>query len=101
MTKPAWSETDRQVEATAAQQFDIATAVALELGDNQHQVPTPDTPSLVIHADPSRYVSSTRAAELQAETFTVHAIPGADHTIWYSHFDQFMATLDSWLSRTQ
>jgi pimeloyl-ACP methyl ester carboxylesterase len=97
ISKPAWSETDREVEATAAQQFDIATAVALELGDNQHQAPTADTPSLVIHADPSRYVSATRAAELVAESFTVRAIPGADHTIWYSHFDQFMATLDEWV----
>ncbi|MFF1819521.1 alpha/beta fold hydrolase [Kribbella sp. NPDC058245] len=97
VSKPAWSETDRQVEATAAQQFDIATAVALELGDNQHQAPTADTPSLVIHADPSRYVSTTRAAELQALGFDVRAIPGADHTIWYSHFDQFMAALDEWV----
>ncbi|TDD59507.1 alpha/beta fold hydrolase [Kribbella antibiotica] len=95
-SKPAWSDADRQVEATAAQQFDVATAVALELANDKHPTPATDVPSLVIHANPSRYVSATRAAELQAQGFTVRAIPAADHTLWYSHFAEFMAALDNW-----
>jgi pimeloyl-ACP methyl ester carboxylesterase len=95
-SKPAWSDADRRVEAAAAQQFDVATAVALELANDEHPAPPTAIPSLVIHADPSRYVSATRAAELQAQGFTVRAIPGADHTIWYSHFAEFMTALDDW-----
>ncbi|GAB3923944.1 alpha/beta fold hydrolase [Kribbella albertanoniae] len=95
-TKPAWSDTDREVEAAAARQFDVPTAVALELADNR-AVQTPHVPSLVIHADPSRYVSANRAAELRSLGFQVRAIPGADHCPWYSHFDQFLSTLSDWV----
>ncbi|GAA1673987.1 hypothetical protein GCM10009745_16300 [Kribbella yunnanensis] len=99
-TKPAWSDTDRDVEAAAAIQFDVPTAVALEFADNRMQTPVADIPSLVIHADPSRYVSAARAAELQSLGFQVRAIPGADHSIWYSHFDEFLSALDAFVGRT-
>ncbi|MFC9688628.1 alpha/beta fold hydrolase [Kribbella sp. NPDC056951] len=97
-TKPTWSDTDREVEAAAAKQFDIPTAVALELADNHLQTPATDTPSLVVHADPSRYVSATRAEELHSLGLQVRAIPGADHCIWYSHFDEFLSALDSFVA---
>ncbi|MFB6722938.1 alpha/beta fold hydrolase [Kribbella sp. NPDC056345] len=98
-TKPAWSETDREVEAVAADQFDVPTAVALELADNR-TLHMPEVPSLVIHADPSRYVPAARAAELRALGFQVRAIPGADHSIWYSHFEEFLAALEAFAGRT-
>ncbi|WP_405058763.1 alpha/beta fold hydrolase [Kribbella sp. NBC_01505] len=90
-TKPTWSDTDREVEAAAAKQFDIPTAVALELAYTEHP---PFTPDVLIHAAPSRYVTPTRAAELRTLGFDVRAIPDADHTIWYSQFAEFLSALD-------
>jgi pimeloyl-ACP methyl ester carboxylesterase len=94
-TRPSWSDADREVEAAAAEQFDVATAVALELAYTDHPPLALDVPSHVIHADPSRYISTTRAAELRALGLDVLAVPGADHTIWYSHFAEFMGALDN------
>ncbi|MET9317869.1 alpha/beta fold hydrolase [Kribbella sp. NPDC003505] len=99
ISRPTWSENDRLVEARAAQRFDVATAVALELAHAKNPPPRPpsaDTPSLVIHADPSRFVSQSRATELQKLGFEVRSVPGAGHSIWYGHFADFMTALDGW-----
>lgn len=100
ISKPAWSERDREVEASAAERFDVATAVALELAHARNPVsqpPTAEIPSLVVRAEPSRYVSKARAAELAALGFEVRSVPGAGHSIWYGHFDEFMHALDGWI----
>jgi pimeloyl-ACP methyl ester carboxylesterase len=99
--RPGWSAQDRVVEARAARQFDVGTAVALGRAyamDPPAHPPAVDVPSLVVRADPSWYVSSERAAELQELGFEVSSIPGAGHSIWYGHFTEFMAALDAWLS---
>ena len=99
VTRPAWSEEDRQVEAAAARRFDVATAVALELSCAKKSPSQPcsaEIPSLVIRAGPSRFVSSARAAELQSLGFEVRSVAGAGHSIWYSHFKEFMTALDGW-----
>ncbi len=101
-SKPRWTEQDREVEAAAAERFDIHTAVAVQLAHDNHPVAQPPSariPSLVVHADPSRYVTPARADELRALGFRVHAIPGADHCLWYSHFAEFMAALDSFVGK--
>lgn len=97
VSKPAWSEQDREVEAAAALQFDVATAVALELAQRASQPPTVEIPSLVVRAEPSRYVSTARAAELTTLGFEVRSVPGAGHSIWYGHFDEFMNALKGWI----
>ncbi|WP_406055136.1 alpha/beta fold hydrolase [Kribbella sp. NBC_00889] len=97
ISKPAWSEKDREVEASAAERFDVATAVALELAHGASQPPTAEIPSLVVRAEPSRYVSKARAAELAALGFEVRSVPGAGHSIWYGHFSEFMAALEGWI----
>ncbi|TCC47701.1 alpha/beta fold hydrolase [Kribbella capetownensis] len=89
--------TDREVEAGAAERFDVATAVALELAPRGSQPPTAEIPSLVVRAEPSRYVSKTRAAELAALGFEVRSVPGAGHCIWYGHFAEFMDALEGWI----
>lgn len=97
--KPGWSEEDRMVEAEAAQQFDPPTAVSLEIASARHLLPGPpstSTPSLLIRADPSDYVSAERAAELERLGFQVSSIPGAGHCVWYGDLDAFLAALDSW-----
>jgi pimeloyl-ACP methyl ester carboxylesterase len=102
ITKPMWSEQDRKVEAEAARQFDPQTATALEVAHGKQPLagpPNPSIPSLLIRADPSRHISAKRAAELQAHGFEVKAIPGAGHSVWYGHLDQFLQLIDEF--RTQ
>jgi alpha-beta hydrolase superfamily lysophospholipase len=99
VSRPTWSEKDCLVEATAARQFDVATAVALESAYARNppkHPPSAATPSLVIRAEPCRYVSTTRAAELHHLGFEVRSIPGAGHSIWYGHFTEFMTALNDW-----
>jgi pimeloyl-ACP methyl ester carboxylesterase len=96
-TKPEWSSEDRRVEAAAAELFDVETAVALQVAyDNKPLAGPPDAsiPSLVIRADPSRYVSDERAAELEILGFEVRSIAGAGHCVWYGHCREFLAVLD-------
>ncbi|TCC61413.1 alpha/beta hydrolase [Kribbella pittospori] len=97
VSKPRWSEKDLEVEAVAAKRFDVATAVALELAHRGSQPPTAEIPSLVVRAEPSRYVSKARAAELAALGFEVRSVPGAGHSIWYGHFAEFMDALEGWI----
>jgi pimeloyl-ACP methyl ester carboxylesterase len=96
ISKPDWSEEDRRVEAEAAQQFDPATAVALETAYNRHPLPGPPstrTPSLLVRAEPSQYVSAERATELARLGFQVRSIAGAGHSVWYGHIDAFLAAV--------
>ncbi|WP_202872352.1 alpha/beta fold hydrolase [Kribbella soli] len=96
--RPDWSAEDCRVEAEAAARFDVETAVALErsyFGGDAVQGPV--VPSLVVRADPSRYVSAERARELEELGFWVRSVPGAGHSVWYGHLDDFMGVLDEWL----
>ncbi|HEY3560469.1 MAG TPA: alpha/beta hydrolase [Kribbella sp.] len=97
-TRADWTAEDCRLEAQAAEQFDVATAVALESSYVGHAVAEPPVPSLVIHADPSRYVSPARARELQTLGYHVRSIPGAGHCVWYGHLDAFLKALDGWLA---
>jgi pimeloyl-ACP methyl ester carboxylesterase len=99
-TRPWWKSRDCEVEEEAARLFDVPTAVALQLATAGQPVTAPSTsvPSLLIHADPSSFVSSQRIAELRALGFEVRGVEGAGHSVWYGFFDEFMATLDDWLS---
>lgn len=99
-TKHWWKQGDREVEEEAARLFDVPTAVALELHENWDDTMPPATtiPSLVIHADPSDYVSARRVAELATLGFAVQGVKGAGHSVWYGFFDEFMGALDDWLA---
>jgi pimeloyl-ACP methyl ester carboxylesterase len=104
-TRPAWSAEDCRMEAEAAARFDIETAVSLERsyrGEAAERPSAPPTappvvPSLVIRADPSRYVSPERARELENLGFHVRAMPGAGHCVWYGRLDDFLGVLDGWM----
>lgn len=95
-TRADWSAEDRRVEAEAAARFDVETAVALERSYVGHSVEAPTVPSLVVRADPSRYVSAERARELEEIGFWVRSVAGAGHSVWYGHLDEFMGVLDEW-----
>lgn len=99
-TRTWWKQRDCEVEEEAARLFDVPTAVALELSQNWDETVPPGTtiPSLVIHADPSDYVSVNRTAELAALGFAVQGVKGAGHSVWYGFFDEYMAILDDWLA---
>jgi pimeloyl-ACP methyl ester carboxylesterase len=112
VSKPEWSEEDRRIEAEAARQFDPATAVALQVAYNRNPPlgpPSTSTPSLLVRAEPSRFVSPERADELQRLGFRVRSIAGAGHCVWYSHVDAFVAMVDpgspphtnGWLGRSE
>jgi pimeloyl-ACP methyl ester carboxylesterase len=99
-TRPWWKSGDCEVEEEAARLFDVPTAVALELATDGQAIAAPSTsvPSLLIHAHPSAFVSSQRIAELRGLGFEVRGVEGAGHSVWYGFFDEFMGTLDDWLS---
>jgi pimeloyl-ACP methyl ester carboxylesterase len=92
---PNWSAEDCRVEAEAAAKFDVDTAVALEGSYTGHGAAPPLIPSLVIRADPSRYVSAERALELEQLGFCVRSVRGAGHCVWYGFLDDFMGVLEA------
>jgi len=96
--RPWWSETDMRVEAEAARCFDVPTAAAVSASAaGRDFTPTAAIPSLMIRPEPSDYVSPADAAGLEAVGFSVRSVPGAGHTVWYGHVEQFMTALDDWL----
>lgn len=90
-SRPFYSETDARVEAKAAERFDPATSASISCGDDVAHLP--GAGSVLVRADPSNFVSEADAERLTASGVDVRSIPGAAHTIWYSHFDEFCATL--------
>jgi len=51
----------------------------------------------VIRAEPSKYVSTTRADELMALGFEVRSVTGAGHCVWYGHLTEFIDALEGWI----
>lgn len=94
-THPNWSAEDCRIEAEAAAKFDVDTAVALERSYTGYTAVPPTIPSLVVRADPSRYVSPERAWELEQMGFRVRSVPGAGHCVWYGFLDDFMGALEA------
>ena len=90
-SRPYYSDQDCLVEGRAAERFDPATAAAVAAADGGSWPPAPG--SIVIRADPSDYVSDETASGLRQRGVHVRSIPGSAHSIWYSHFDQFVASL--------
>ena len=78
-------------EARAAEQFDAATAAAVSAGDDVNW--SPRQGDIVVRADPSAWVSERDVDALRAFGVQVRSIPDAAHTVWYSHFDAFVAAL--------
>jgi pimeloyl-ACP methyl ester carboxylesterase len=90
-TRPHYSEQDARVEAEAARLFDPDTAAASASASGGSWPPPPGT--LVVRALPSDYVSDEAAEAMRKNGVVVRDIPGASHSVWYSHFDEFMTLL--------
>jgi hypothetical protein len=48
----------------------------------------------MVRPNPSGYVSDEDAARLRARAVEVRDIPGAAHSVWYGHFDEFLNAVD-------
>jgi pimeloyl-ACP methyl ester carboxylesterase len=90
-SRPHYGEQDCVVEARAAERFDPATAAAVAAAPGGSWAPAPG--SIVVRADPSSHVTPDQASELQGRGVEVRSIAGASHSVWYSHFDEFVAAL--------
>lgn len=90
-SRPYYSATDATVEARAAERFDPTTMASVSAGTDVSHEPKEGT--ILVRADPSAFVSDATAARLRAAGVDVRDIPGAAHTVWYSHFDAFCAAL--------
>lgn len=90
-SRPFYSETDAEVEARAAERFDPMTAASISSGEDVDGMPAPG--SILVRAAPSRFVTEADAERFCSLGVHVRDIPGAAHSVWYSHFDEFCATL--------
>ncbi|WP_423918923.1 alpha/beta fold hydrolase [Frigoribacterium sp. 2-23] len=90
-SRPFYSHQDCVVEARAAQHFDPSTAASPATGPGVSFEPEPA--SIIVRAQPSAYVDDETASLHEGRGVLVRDVPGAAHSIWYSHFDQFVAAL--------
>jgi pimeloyl-ACP methyl ester carboxylesterase len=90
-SKPYYSDQDCVSEALAAQRFDPVTAGASAAARGGDW--SPRAGSIVVRSNPSDYVDAAAVRELNARGVQVRSIPGAAHSVWYSHFDEFVAAL--------
>lgn len=90
-THPHYNEQDARIEADAARLFDPDTAAAYASAPGGSW-PAP-AGTIVIRALPSSYVSDEAAAVMRSNGMIVHDLPGALHSVWYSHFDDFLALI--------
>lgn len=90
-SRPFYSDQDCLVEARAADHFDPATAASPATGPGVSFEPEPG--SIFVRALPSAYVDDETAARHESRGVIIRSIPGAAHSVWYSHFDQFVAAL--------
>ncbi|PYD01119.1 alpha/beta hydrolase [Microbacterium esteraromaticum] len=90
-TRPYYDDRAIDAEARAAERFDPATMAAVSLGDDVRWAPEPG--SIVVRANPSDWVTERSAADLTRRGVHVREIPGAAHTVWYSHLRGFVDAL--------
>lgn len=90
-SRSSYSAQDAKVEARAAARFDPATMASVSCGPDHFWAPAAG--SIVIRADPSTWVSDDDVRRYEDAGVQVRSIRGAAHTVWYSHFEQFTASL--------
>lgn len=90
-SRPFYSAEDAVVEARAADRFDPATAASISCGADVDC--SPGDGAIVVRADPSNFVTDEDAVRLASRGAHVRSVPGAAHTVWYSHFDEFVSSV--------
>ncbi len=96
--RPHWNDRDCEIEAEAVEMFDVTTALSLvgSLRGMEHPPPS-GIRSLAILPMPSEHVAPGDVAQLNNLGVEVREIPGAGHTVWYGHVDEFLHALDGWI----
>lgn len=90
-SRPGYSIATAEREARAARFFDPATSASISCGPDVDERPPPG--SIAVVADPSRFVTEAAASRWQHDGVDLRRIPGAAHTPWYGHLDEFVAAL--------
>lgn len=90
-SRPFYSARDAEVEARAADRFDPATSASISCGDDV--VLNPMRGSILVHAEPSAWVSGVDKRRFAEQGVSIRGIRSAAHTVWYSHFDEFAASV--------
>jgi pimeloyl-ACP methyl ester carboxylesterase len=90
-TRPFYTVTDAEVEARAAARFDSATSASISCGEDVAL--TPRKGAILVHAEPSSWVTDDDKSRFAAQGVSVRGIRSAAHTVWYSHFEEFTASV--------
>ncbi|KQQ65809.1 alpha/beta fold hydrolase [Microbacterium sp. Leaf320] len=90
-SRPFYSARDAEAEARSAECFDPATMASVSCGSDHEWLP--DAGSIVIRADPSNWVTDADVVRFERRGIDVRRIPDAAHTVWYSHFEEFVASV--------
>lgn len=90
-SRPYYDDRAIDAEVRAAENFDPVTMAAVSVGDDFSWEPAPG--SIVVRADPSAWITDVSAAQLVRRGVHVRNIPGAAHTVWYSHYNDFVHAL--------
>lgn len=90
-SRPFYAATDAEVEARAATRFDPVTSASISSGDDVKLIPARG--SILVHADPSDWVADEDRRKFAEQGVSVRSIPGAAHSIWYSHLAEFIASI--------
>jgi pimeloyl-ACP methyl ester carboxylesterase len=98
-TRSHWDDGDVRVEAAAARLWDPATAAALsaDAGGRPARAAA-QVPTLFVLADGSETVSIAEQEALARGGARIVVIPGAGHTVWYGHVDEFVEAVAAWAS---
>ncbi|MFT4260091.1 hypothetical protein [Microbacterium sp.] len=90
-SRPFCSAADAEVEARAAARFDPATNASISCDGDIDLVPRRG--DILVHAEPSAWVSDDDKRRFADAGARVRGIRSAAHTVWYSHFDEFTASV--------
>lgn len=97
--RPAMLAGDIEAEAAASRAWDIDTAVSLSYHAAGRTTDlNPDSPSLIIRADPSDAIDDDAAVQLERRGFTVRTMRGVGHAVWYGRVPEFVSLITNWLT---
>lgn len=97
VNRPHYGDVEIAAEARAAERFDPATAAAVSCGVGGEWLP--DAGAIVVRADPSDWIADADVPVLERRGVDVRSIPGAPHTVWYGHLEEFADALPEVFAR--
>jgi pimeloyl-ACP methyl ester carboxylesterase len=93
-----WREGYVEAEIVANRAVDLPTAASLTVSAGGRDVLPPDgVPALAVRAGADADPPADDVVKLRAAGVEVRHVADAGHSIWYSHFPEFMAILNGWI----